>query len=467
MPGRRPMRHRIRRRLRAPRGDGRPGAGPRSRRRARRGRGGAARCRSPRTGSPRAVWCTRVGQHLVGGLGTDVVERLERLVGEVEGVAAVEEHVVGDRREHGPLDLVERRARRQRGGEHALGGVAGAGVDEAPVPVGQAGRRRHRRRRRRRAAAGSGADGPGCHGPRSGARGRARRAWSSASSDGEEVGHRDQDGEPGAPPAVVVAGAEVDTAPHDLRVRHPEVAQAEHRLGDHQRDPRLEAVVEATPQVRDGIADRAGRHEDVVTVADDVEAASVVGEGVEGAAGGEIEPGVVPVARHQPLLDRPLVEREAHVGTAVLDGPGPALVPEHHHRQACRPCPSDDLRSAARRPIRPVPRWCRSPPRRWAAGAERSRPTRTVTGGSYGCSHGDRRRHHPSEGHPVHCRRADPAPRHPPVRRPVGRRPLGRGGRDDDAPVVAATADLVDPAAPWSRREDRGPPLRLPRLAVG
>ena len=38
---------------------------------------------------------------------TEVFERLERLVREVEGVAAVDEHVVGDRGEHHRLDVGE------------------------------------------------------------------------------------------------------------------------------------------------------------------------------------------------------------------------------------------------------------------------------------------------------------------------------------------------------------------------
>src|SRR6185295_14148364 len=56
-------------------------------------------------------------------------------------------------------------------------------------------------------------------------------------------------------------------------------------------------------------------------------------EGVEGAAGDEVEAGVVPVAGDKARLDGALVEREAHVGAAVLDRPGAVLAPEDDDRQ--------------------------------------------------------------------------------------------------------------------------------------
>ncbi len=47
------------------------------------------------------------GQHVGGGVAADVAERLEGLVGEVDGVAAVDEDVVGDGGEHHALDVAE------------------------------------------------------------------------------------------------------------------------------------------------------------------------------------------------------------------------------------------------------------------------------------------------------------------------------------------------------------------------
>jgi hypothetical protein len=62
----------------------------------------------------------------------------------------------------------------------------------------------------------------------------------------------------------------------------------------------------------------------------------VVGEGVERAARGQVEAGVVPVAGDQALLDRAPVEGEPHVGTAVVEGVGHALVPEDAHAVSSR-----------------------------------------------------------------------------------------------------------------------------------
>ena len=60
--------------------------------------------------------------------------------------------------------------------------------------------------------------------------------------------------------------------------------------------------------------------EHVVAVDLDREAAQLVRELVEGAAGSEVEAGVVPVAGEDPVADRAAVQREPHVRAAVVDG---------------------------------------------------------------------------------------------------------------------------------------------------
>ena len=50
------------------------------------------------------------------------------------------------------------------------------------------------------------------------------------------------------------------------------------------------------------------------------EAAQLVRPLVERAAGAEVEARVVPVAGEDPVVDRPAVQREAHVRAAVVDG---------------------------------------------------------------------------------------------------------------------------------------------------
>ena len=77
------------------------------------------------------------GEHVGCGLLAHVPERLERLVGEVDGVPAVDEDVVGDGGEHHALHVADRARFRQRGREHELGRVARTGLDEAAVPLGE------------------------------------------------------------------------------------------------------------------------------------------------------------------------------------------------------------------------------------------------------------------------------------------------------------------------------------------
>ena len=48
------------------------------------------------------------------------------------------------------------------------------------------------------------------------------------------------------------------------------------------------------------------------------EAANVIGERVERAAAGKIEPGMVPVARQDAVLNAAPIQGEAHVGTAII-----------------------------------------------------------------------------------------------------------------------------------------------------
>ena len=75
-------------------------------------------------------------QHGHRRAGADVAERFERLVREVDGVATVDEDVVGHRREHHPFDIFGV-ARRDRGGERTFGGVGRPRLDEAAVPLAE------------------------------------------------------------------------------------------------------------------------------------------------------------------------------------------------------------------------------------------------------------------------------------------------------------------------------------------
>ena len=58
----------------------------------------------------------------------------------------------------------------------------------------------------------------------------------------------------------------------------------------------------------------------------------VVCEGVQRAARGQIEPGVMPVTGQQTVLDRASMEREPHVRAAVVDRVGLAVAPQDADR---------------------------------------------------------------------------------------------------------------------------------------
>ena len=275
-------------------------------------------------------------QELGRGLAPHVVERLERLVGEVERVTAVDEHVVGDRGEDHALDVGAARVAGERGREHPLGGVRRTRVDEPPVPTlqpagrrGAVGAQRREREPRRMVAGVARHEREPVHERERVVLGREVR---------QEVRHCNEHGQTRAPALGSVAGPEVETDPHDLARRLTRLEQTEHRLGDHQRESLLQAVLEAGAQVRDHVGRRAGHDEHLVGLDQHVESAGVVGEEVERAAGHEVEAGVVPVARDEPGLDRALAQREAQVRATVFDRERPAVVPEHHdgHRAELR-----------------------------------------------------------------------------------------------------------------------------------
>jgi hypothetical protein len=72
--------------------------------------------------------------------------------------------------------------------------------------------------------------------------------------------------------------------------------------------------------MRERVLARAQVYQNGVAVQLDGEAAKLVRELVERPSGGEIEPGVMPVAGEDPLADRSAVEGKAHVRAAVVDG---------------------------------------------------------------------------------------------------------------------------------------------------
>ncbi len=154
---------------------------------------------------------------------------------------------------------------------------------------------------------------------------------------GQQVRHRDEHREARAPAAVAVRRAEVDAGAHDLGRAHARVEQAEHRLGDDERDAVLETFAQPRLQVTDRVGVGARSHHDRAVAHVGVEAARVVGPEVERAARHEVEARVVPVARDEAGFDRALVQREAEVRAAILDRVRPRRRARTRRPAASRP----------------------------------------------------------------------------------------------------------------------------------
>ncbi len=185
----------------------------------------------------------------------DEGERLDRLVGEVEGVAAVDEDVVGHRGEQHLLDLGEGHPLRERGAEHPLGRVRGSGPDLAPVPLGEPRRGQRVGGERRDVETGRVPAGVVRHG--------AERVDEGGRPVGgrevvEHVRHRDERGEPGAPARGAVADPERESGADQLGGVDTGVEQPEHRLGDHERQAVLEALAEPVLEMADLVEAGAG-----------------------------------------------------------------------------------------------------------------------------------------------------------------------------------------------------------------
>ena len=271
------------------------------------------------------------GEHRLRALPAGDVERLERLVDEVERVAAVEVAVVGRGREEHVGELLGRRARADGRDERALGALRVAHLDEAAEPAREprgldrvAGQRLEREARRL-------ASGVGGHvGKAVVERGRPLVGL----EPGHEVHQARQRRQAAEPAAAAPRDAEVEPGPERVDPARVGLLEHDRRLRDHQRDVALEADLQPRALVLDRVAPR--RHVDVdLAVLDlDREAAQLVGPLVEGAAGAEVEARVVPVAGEDAVGQRAAVEREAHVRAAVVDRVHLALVGEQADRVA-------------------------------------------------------------------------------------------------------------------------------------
>ncbi len=237
--------------------------------------------------------------------------------------------MVGARGEDHVGKLGRREADADRRAQAALGRLRRAGLDEAPEPLAVDLRPALGRRERLEVEIGRLALGVGRHvreclveRPRAVSRVEHR----------QHVAHGGEDRHPGAPAGGAVGGAEQRGALEQRRGL-AQLVQPDHGLRQHEPDVLLEPLLQLAHPVRAPVALGRRRVEPHVAVAHlGVEGGDVVGEGIEGAAAGEIEARVVPVAGEDAVAHRAAAEREAHVRAAVVERVHAALVDEEHDR---------------------------------------------------------------------------------------------------------------------------------------
>ena len=242
-------------------------------------------------------------QDTVGVRPAHVVQHLERLVGEVDGVAAVEEDVVGGGRPHDGGQPVRRRGRSHRAGQDCARPRRRSRVSmkrryQAAQPLGREGRRQRLQGEPRGMAPGvPGHEGQPVH---------EGQHPVLLVEPVEHVDHAGQHREPRPPPGAPVAGSEVDPGPRRLR------GAAWPGPGRRVRPSTALAITSVSPCSRPSSRRRrnwvrrstAGSTTTTTSLPSSLDRVGphVVGEGIEGAARLEVEAGVVPVAGQQAVL---------------------------------------------------------------------------------------------------------------------------------------------------------------------
>ena len=137
---------------------------------------------------------------------------------------------------------------------------------------------------------------------------------------GQQVHHAGVDGQALPPAGLPVARPEVEARAERPGRGLTAFEEPDDRLGQDQGDVALEAVPQPPLPVGRRVFPRRRVHPHLAVANLRGEGADVVGPEVEGAAGGQVEAGVVPVTGQDAVLDGAPVQGEAHVGAAVVDG---------------------------------------------------------------------------------------------------------------------------------------------------
>ena len=267
-------------------------------------------------------------------LAADQVDALERLVDEIQRVAAVGERSIGRRAQHEVGDRGEVLARDHRE-QGALGGIPVAHLDPLPKPAPERRQRRALAVQRlaiaaRRLPGAVGADAPDAL--------EQRQVTLVVRQLGQNVAQRGHDRHADAK-AVTHAGAEQRRVTQQDRLVEAGGAGAEDRLRDHEAEAVRHAVVQAPPPVRGRVRLRVALrgNPDLAALDPDLGDRHVVGPQIEGAPARQVEAGVMPVAGEDAVPDAALVQREAEMRAAVVERPHLALVMDHQQRAAAAP----------------------------------------------------------------------------------------------------------------------------------
>ena len=146
----------------------------------------------------------------------------------------------------------------------------------------------------------------------------------------QHIGRGGEHGHRRAPAGRAVGGAELGAHAQRRTVVRAGGVESQHRFSRNQPDVVLQAVLKPADPVRFLVPlHRLWVHPHLPILHRDREAANVVGERVERAPTGEIEPRIVPVAGQDAVLHAAPVQRESHVRATVVHGVHLAVVVDH------------------------------------------------------------------------------------------------------------------------------------------
>jgi hypothetical protein len=144
----------------------------------------------------------------------------------------------------------------------------------------------------------------------------------------EEIGCAGKDGEAHRPAIAAESGAEAETGPKRFVPVALFLDEGDHRLGNHESDVALQAILKPLKLSGLFIHPRRGINPDLTPLHTDGEGPDIIGPGVEGTATRKIKASVVPVTGQDPVVERAAVQGKPHVRASIVNRVDGALVQE-------------------------------------------------------------------------------------------------------------------------------------------